>query len=294
MAAVVDVGRVWEILSRIRRVRTGDIIMPEDHNLLKEALEELTVAVTPVGPSPPLSVVSRQPMYHKVRLNNVSNDPTNAYTESITFYGQVSFHPVVRWAIVWDFYQPAVPPRFSYKCWWRFDRADTIFCSVSYTINLVKDGVPLPEHIDIFDNSPGNQNTYWVYASATADCPPCDPNYCIHGCTNYEWEKPWDLWADIHAAAGTSVEGEVVITDTIPGPCYGIVTDANPDLYEFVVDGEVREFYAWRTGGGDIVAYLPVDFKLYGGEELEIRVKEGKGGPPSRDYWIRRLDYLIT
>jgi len=291
---VVDVSRIRNILSRIRRVRTGDIVMPDDHNLQTDAIAELTDVVETLGPPPPLSVVSRKPLYLEAYLANVSSDPANAYTESYTLTGGTYFHPVAKKLIVQNSAGPLNPPRFRFRCWtsptsWYF-----VYCPVSGSVLYMRDGTPLPSKFDIFDNSPGVQHTYWAEAHATPNCPPCNPAQCPEGCTNYEWETTWRLDSYFIVAAGTSIEGDVAIRDTVPGPCYGIVTDADLNLYEFVVDGEVREFYAWTDSFGDIVAYLPMGFKLHGGETLEIRVKPGRGGPPSWEYRITRLDYLIT
>jgi hypothetical protein len=49
--AVVDVSSVRNILSQIRRVVTGDIILPEDHNLQTNAVTELTNIVEAIQPT---------------------------------------------------------------------------------------------------------------------------------------------------------------------------------------------------------------------------------------------------
>jgi hypothetical protein len=291
---VVDVSRIRNILSRIRRVRTGDIVMPDDHNLQTDAITELTNVVETLGPSPPLSVVSRRPLYLEAYLANVSSDPENAYTESYTLTGGEYFHPVAKKLIVQNSAAPLNPPRYRFRCRTSPTTGYYIYCSVYGGVLYMRDGTPLPSKFDIFDNSPGVQHTYWAEAHAAATCPPCNPDECTYGCTDYGWESPWFLDSDFIVAAGTSIEGDVAIRDTVPGPCYGIVTDADLRLYEFVIDGEVKEFYAWRDSYGDVVAYLPMGFKLYGGETLEIRVKEGQGGPPGWEYMITQLDYLIT
>jgi hypothetical protein len=294
VVAVVDVSRVRNILSQIRRVVTGDVILPEDHNLQTDAIAELANVVEPVGPPPPLSVVSRQQLSLRVRLNNVSNNPENAYTERYTFYGGTTFNPIVKRAIITLVESPSTPPNYTYKCWTGPTRYEPRNCPVSSTIRWMKDGSPLPTRRDIFDSTPGTQSSYWVEAAATPNCPPCDTNYCTYGCTDYGWANPWNLIADVYAAAGTNVEGDVAIRDTVPGPCYGIVTNLDTSLYDFVVDGVVRQFYAWKDSYGDIVAYLPIGFRLHGGETLEIRVKPGMGGGFIEDYKIFQLDYLIT
>jgi hypothetical protein len=50
---VVDVSSVRNILSRIRRVVTGDVILPEDHNLQTDALTALTDVVEAIPEPPP-------------------------------------------------------------------------------------------------------------------------------------------------------------------------------------------------------------------------------------------------
>jgi hypothetical protein len=50
---VVDVSSVRTILSRIRRVVTGDVILPEDHNLQTNALTALTDVVEAIPEPPP-------------------------------------------------------------------------------------------------------------------------------------------------------------------------------------------------------------------------------------------------
>jgi hypothetical protein len=50
---VVDVSSVRSILSRIRRVVTGDVILPEDHNLQTDALTALTDVVEAIPEPPP-------------------------------------------------------------------------------------------------------------------------------------------------------------------------------------------------------------------------------------------------
>jgi hypothetical protein len=47
---VVDVSAVRSILSQIRRVATGDVILPEDHNLQTDAITKLTDVVETVPP----------------------------------------------------------------------------------------------------------------------------------------------------------------------------------------------------------------------------------------------------
>jgi hypothetical protein len=56
---VVDVSSVRNILSQIRRVVTGDVILPEDHNLQTDALTALTdvVEAIPEPPPPPPQVL---------------------------------------------------------------------------------------------------------------------------------------------------------------------------------------------------------------------------------------------
>jgi hypothetical protein len=48
---VVDVSTVRSILSQIRRVVSGDIIQPEDHNLQTDAITELTDVVEAISPA---------------------------------------------------------------------------------------------------------------------------------------------------------------------------------------------------------------------------------------------------
>jgi hypothetical protein len=50
---VVDVSSVRNILSQIRRVVTGDVILPEDHNLQTDALTALTDVVEAIPEPPP-------------------------------------------------------------------------------------------------------------------------------------------------------------------------------------------------------------------------------------------------
>jgi hypothetical protein len=50
---VVDVSSARNILSRIRRVVTGDVILPEDHNLQTDALTALTNVVEAIPEPPP-------------------------------------------------------------------------------------------------------------------------------------------------------------------------------------------------------------------------------------------------
>jgi hypothetical protein len=47
---MVDVSSVRNILSRIRKVVTGDIILPEDHNLQTDAIAKLTDIVETISP----------------------------------------------------------------------------------------------------------------------------------------------------------------------------------------------------------------------------------------------------
>jgi len=47
---VVDVSTVRNILSQIRRVITGDVILPEDHNLQTDAIAKLTDIVETIPP----------------------------------------------------------------------------------------------------------------------------------------------------------------------------------------------------------------------------------------------------
>ena len=47
---MVDVSSVRNILSQIRRVVTGDVILPEDHNLQTDAITELTDVVETISP----------------------------------------------------------------------------------------------------------------------------------------------------------------------------------------------------------------------------------------------------
>jgi hypothetical protein len=50
---VVDVSSVRNILLRIRRVVSGDVILPEDHNLQTDALTALTNVVEAIPEPPP-------------------------------------------------------------------------------------------------------------------------------------------------------------------------------------------------------------------------------------------------
>jgi hypothetical protein len=299
---VVDVSTVRSILSRIRRVVSGDVILPEDHNLQTDAVTELTNVVESISlvapPPPPLSVVSRQPLHFSTLLNNVSNNPENAVTESYTIVGSGTLSSVARRMIISIGPVFDAPPEFGFDC--GISQVDatvvymTVKCPVSLSYRFMMNGNPMPSDTFIVDNISGAQYQVWLEGVATPNCPPCNPSQCPYGCTNYRWLKPWNLGASLNVFAGTNVEGDVAIRDVIPGPCYGIVTDLNTDLYDFVVDGVVRTFYTWRDSAGDIVAYLPQDFKLRGGEVLELRVKPGMGGGLETDYAITRLDYLIT
>jgi hypothetical protein len=47
---MVDVKAVRDILSKIRKVVTGDIILPEDHNYLTDAIAKLTDIVETISP----------------------------------------------------------------------------------------------------------------------------------------------------------------------------------------------------------------------------------------------------
>jgi hypothetical protein len=47
---VVDVSTVRSILAQIRRVVSGDVILPEDHNLQTDAITELTDVVETISP----------------------------------------------------------------------------------------------------------------------------------------------------------------------------------------------------------------------------------------------------
>jgi len=47
---MVDVSSVRNILSRIRKVVTGDIILPEDHNLQTDAIAKLADIVETISP----------------------------------------------------------------------------------------------------------------------------------------------------------------------------------------------------------------------------------------------------
>jgi hypothetical protein len=55
---VVDVSSVRSILSQIRRVVTGDVILPEDHNLQTDALTALTNVVEAIPETPQTLVLS--------------------------------------------------------------------------------------------------------------------------------------------------------------------------------------------------------------------------------------------
>lgn len=303
---MVDVSRVRTILSRIRRVVSGDIILPDDHNLQTDAITELTnivESITPTAPPPPvtpppLSVVSRQPLDFSTFLSNVSNNPENAVTEHYTIIGSATLNSVVRRMIVSIGPVFDAPPEFGFDCGVSIVDTTIVYllkrCPVSLSYRYMMNGNSMPSDTFIVDNISGVQYEVWLEGVATPDCGPCDPAQCPYGCTNYRWLKPWDLRAQLNVFAGTNIEGDVAIRDTVPGPCYGIVTDLNTDLYEFVVDGVIRTFYTWRDSAGDVVAYLPQDFKLRGGEVLEFRVKQGMGGGDPIDYTITRLDYLVT
>lgn len=92
----------------------------------------------------------------------------------------------------------------------------------------------------------------------------------------------------VNIGPGALNRGTVVIDDIVPGPLYGIVSDAEPPYFKFYVDGELTEFYVWRTGyEGEPIALIPIGKKLRGGERITL-VYDDVGS-----YYVDRWDYLV-